>query len=288
MACLFFSLMDATNSTRKNDPMSLLLTALGTILTCYLLAGIAAHFLSNSLIFPAPPPSYTSTDYPLLLQTEDGLNIAAYHAESPVHHFTILYSHGNGGDLGNIRPALNDFYSRGFNVLAYDYPGYGLSDGKVGVSRTYASAVAAYRYLTEEKGVPPESIILYGSSLGSGPSLYLASRYPVGGVILEGAFVSTFRVKTIIPLFPHDKFQNLPKIKKANVPVLVIHGMEDQTVPFWHGKALYEAATGPKQKLFLEEAGHGDILEVAGEAYWKAILAFSESLKPETHTPKVL
>lgn len=280
----FFMIKKAsTGNPRKMQP---LLTALGTLVFLYLAGAVAAHFFANLLIFPVFPSSYTAADYPLVIRTDNGLDIAAYHQEQPGNRFTVLYSHGNGEDLGGTRYALDKFSARGYNVFAYDYPGYGLSDGKAGVTNTYHSAVAAYRYLTEEKGVDPARLLLYGRSLGSGPSLYLAERFPVGGVILDGAFVSTFRVKTVIPIYPHDKFQNLRRIRRLEVPLLVLHGRLDTTVPFWHGKALYDAAPGPKWNLWLDQAGHNNIEEVGGQAYWKAIRELNEHILPTEPTPQ--
>ncbi len=263
--------MKKTPSRGKSQKMHPLLTLLGTLAFLYLAVAVAAHYLANFLIFPVFPSTYTAAQYPLTLQTENGLNIPAYHQEKPGNRFTVLYSHGNGEDLGDIRYTLNKFSARGYNLFAYEYPGYGLSDGKASVTNTYQSAVAAYRTLTEKRGVDPSTLILYGRSLGSGPSLYLAERFPVGGVILDGAFVSTFRVKTVIPIYPHDKFQNLRRIRRLEVPVLVLHGRRDSTVPFWHGEALYRAAPGPKWNLWLDRAGHNDLEEVGGDAYWDAI-----------------
>jgi hypothetical protein len=162
----------------------------------------------------------------------------------------------------------------GFNVLAYDYPGYGESTGDPSEAHTYIAAQAAYDYLTAELRTPPECIFLYGRSLGGGPSVELARLNPVGGLILEGAFTSAFRVKTRWPLLPWDKFENLKKLKELRCPVLVIHGTEDETVPFWHGEVLYHSAPGEKMKLWVEGGGHNDTIKVAGPAYANILVEF--------------
>jgi len=267
--------------------MQFSLTLLSSLVLFYILAALAAHLFGGNLIFPAPPPEYEPDRYPLRLTTENGLNIVAHHLEAPEAEFTILYSHGNAEDMEAAEPSLQEIADHGYNAFGYEYPGYGHSEGKPGVSNTFMAAEAAMKYLLEDKGIPPEKILLYGRSLGSGPTHYLAENYPVGGMILEGAFVSTYRVMTHIPLFPGDKFQNLKRMKELNLPVLVIHGTMDLTVPFWHGKALYNAATGPKQRLWVEGAGHNDIKDHAEEEYWKAIDSFATFVKknstPETH-----
>jgi pimeloyl-ACP methyl ester carboxylesterase len=96
--------------------------------------------------------------------------------------------------------------------------------------------------------VPPERIILYGYSVGTGPSVYLAARRPVAGLILESPFVSTFRVMTKIPLFPVDKLRNLHEIKRVHCPVLVLHGTRDTIIPFWHGQQVFAASQQSEQR----------------------------------------
>jgi hypothetical protein len=126
--------------------------------------------------------------------------------------------------------------------------------------------------------VDPKTIIAHGRSLGGGSAVELAKRYELGGVILESTFVSAFRVVTRIPLLPCDRFRNLAKLSAVREPVLVIHGKKDGVVGFWHGKRLYEAVRGPRARLWIDRAGHNDVLHVAGEAYWEAITSFSGTL----------
>jgi len=241
---------------------------------CAIAAG--ALFLSDYLIFPAPDASYDEDPDTFYIQLpEYGLSIACCYFPSDQAKATILYSHGNGEDLGSIRETLKLLNQLGFNVLAYDYPGYGLSKGDPSEAHTYVAAQAAYDYLTAELRIPAECIFLYGRSLGGGPSVELARRNPVGGIILEGAFVSAFRVKTRWQMLPWDKFENLKKLKELHCPILVIHGTHDHTVPFWHGKALYDASPQEKMKLWVEGAGHNNIIEEAGPAYAEALLSFT-------------
>lgn len=257
-----------------------ILSLLGVFLILYILTGLVAHFISPRLIFPTFPSSYQASDFPLLLQTDSGLNIPASYLPNPEATFTVLYSHGNGEDLGDIQPTLKKFQNRGYRVFAYEYPGYGLADGKASVSNTFAAARAAYLYLTQDLQIDPQTLLLYGRSLGSGPSHYLAQNFPVGGLILDGAFVSTYRVMTHYPLVPGDKFQNLRRIRQLEIPILVIHGKQDETVPFWHGEVLYRQAPEPKQYLWVEEAGHNDLEEVAGDDYWSALKTFTQGFAP--------
>jgi fermentation-respiration switch protein FrsA (DUF1100 family) len=107
--------------------------------------------------------------------------------------------------------------------------------------------------------------------MGGGPAVELAQRDSVGAIVLEGAFMSAFRVVTGIPILPCDRFRNLPKVPRVRCPVLVIHGIDDRTVPFRHGRRLLRAAQSGSAHLWVAGAGHNNVVEVAGEAYWEAL-----------------
>jgi hypothetical protein len=110
--------------------------------------------------------------------------------------------------------------------------------------------------------VPSNCIIALGRLLGGGVTVDLASRRPLGGLIIESTFVTAFRVLTKIPLFPSDKFRNISKIKNVNCPVLVIHGEDDEVIPFWHGEKLFQQANEPKLSLWVDGAGHNNFLKL--------------------------
>ena len=166
----------------------------------------------------------------------------------------------------------------GFSVFAYDYRGYGLSDGTPSEPRVYADIDGAYDYLTAQLHVPPQRIIAYGRSLGAGAAVDLAARRPVGGLILESPFLSAFRVMTRVPLFPFDKFRNADKIGRVRCPLLVMHGEADEIVPFWHGRQLFDKAPGPKIFVAIPGAHHNDFMWVAGDRYGRALRDFEALL----------
>ena len=153
------------------------------------------------------------------------------------------------------------------------------------MSKACRDVEAAYDYLTHELRTPPEKIILYGRSLGSGVTVHLAAHRPAAGLVLESPFVSVFRVITHYALFPFDKLPNLRDIRKINCPVLVMHGTLDRVIPFWHGKAVYAAATTPKSCLWVEGAGHNNLVEIAGPRYAEALRTFTAGL-PHTQPLK--
>jgi fermentation-respiration switch protein FrsA (DUF1100 family) len=142
-------------------------------------------------------------------------------------------------------------------------------------------ARSAYAYLREDLGIPAGRIVLYGRSVGGGPTLRLATVEPVAGVILEATFTSAFRVITGVRLFPFDRYENEERIGAIEAPVLLLHGRADRVVPFRHGPALLAAAREPKLHAWFATAGHNDIPESDRERYDAAIRAFAAELDPE-------
>ena len=246
----------------------------------YVAIGFWAYFFSNSLIFQPQSATYADSDRILKLTSANGVPISAVYLPDRLATYTILYSHGNAEDLGDILPLLQVLQKMGFAVFSYDYQGYGTSEGQPTVSKSYQDIDAAYAYLTEDLGVSPNQIIVYGRSVGGGPSVDLATRQPVAGLILESTFVSAFRALTQVPIYPFDRFENLAKLKRVNCPVLVIHGTEDAVVRFWHGEALFTAAKAPKRSFWIEGAGHNDGISIAGDRYFAALQEFQTLLQP--------
>jgi abhydrolase domain-containing protein 17 len=130
------------------------------------------------------------------------------------------------------------------------------------------------RFPCQQLKIPPQQIIVYGRSLGGGSATELATRHLFAGLILESTFTSTFRVITPFPLLPFDKFSNLNKLSKVHCPILIMHGRSDRTISIQHGQVLYQAALEPKMSLWISEAGHDDLAEVAGRRYQTALLSF--------------
>jgi len=232
--------------------------------------------ITNSIMFPAPQASYKDARGIIKLESEKGVKISAIYLPNKKAKYTVLYSHGNAEDLGHILTYLKQYRQAGYSLFAYDYRGYGTSQGKPSETNTYKDINAAYNYLTAQLRIAPDKIIVHGRSLGSGPSTHIASLKPVAGLILESAFISAFKVVTDNPSVASiDQFKNTDRIKSINCPILIIHGKADQVIPFRHGEELFNAAQEPKMNYWVERAGHNNLIRVAGSEYGKTLMKFT-------------
>lgn len=234
--------------------------------------------LAERLIFLPPGDRYAKDEQVLLIPRAAGGNVAAVHLRNPDARYTILFSHGNAEHIAHGLGFAQRMRDAGFSVLAYDYSGYGLSTGRPSERAAYADIEAAYDYLTRTAGVPAERIILHGRSLGGAVSADLASRRPAAGLVLESTFTSAARVARLNRVLPFDWFRTESKMARIRMPVLVIHGVDDELIAFWHGERLYDLARGPKQRLWVRGSGHNDLSYVAGDRYWEALRTFADSL----------
>ncbi|WP_460194174.1 alpha/beta hydrolase [Thermosynechococcus sp. FA-CM-4201] len=253
-----------------------------SILLIYLIIAVYLYFGADALIFHPPRPTYSLSEEIRLIPVGQGDRLAVRYVANPDAHFTLLFSHGNGEDLGMVEPFLQTLRQWGFSVLAYDYRGYGLSSGRPSERHAYADALAAYTYLIEELRVPPERVILYGRSLGGGVATELATQVAIAGLVLESTFTSIFRVVVPFPLFPFDRFINRDKLPQVKVPLLILHGTADSIVPFRHGQHLFAIAREPKFSLWVEGADHNDVVEVAGDRLRTALEEFATFLKAQS------
>ncbi len=273
------SLMGNIRKKLKTTLMEALIIVPISLLLAYVLLGGFALFFSNGLIFPAPASSYSDNSQILKIPLSNGKVFSALYMPNPNAKYLLLYSHGNAEDLGHILQHLKEFHQFGFSVFAYDYPGYGTSEGSPNEKIIYETIDAAYDFVTDDLSVPTESIIGYGRSLGGGPTAYLAAREKLGGIILESTFLTAFRVMTKIPLLPWDKFRNIRNANDFSSPLLVIHGTEDEMIPFWHGETLFDEAPQPKSYFWVESAGHNNLMDYAGSTYWDTLKAFMNTVE---------
>ncbi|MDI6738736.1 MAG: alpha/beta hydrolase [Candidatus Edwardsbacteria bacterium] len=262
----------------------LILIILLVLAVAYAGLSVYALLVSDSMIFYPQPSDYADIKDVITLRTADGVKISALYFKNDAARFALLYSCGNAHNIGGAITDLKYLQHAGFSIFAYDYHGYGMSQGKPSEKAVYMDIDAAYAYLVDSLKVPPSRIIAYGRSLGGAAAVDLAARKPLAGLIMGSSFVAAFRVMTRIPVLPFDKFRNIDKIKRVACPVLVIHGDRDRTIPFWHGKALYDAAPGPKRFLRIEGGDHNYLPQTAVDSYFKALYDFADSLPVDDPT----
>lgn len=249
----------------------------------YLCLASYGLFFSEKLIFLPQPPAYSFSNDLISIESRNSSQstvnntIVAQYFKNPNAKYTIIYSHGNSVDIGGLQHLQQNFYKHGYSIIIYDYSGYGHSEGEASEQQVYNDVQAVYNYLIEQADLKPEQIISYGHSLGAAIATELAFKNQVAGLALENPFTTAFRVKTIYPLVPFDKFSSIDKIDKINAPVFITHSKNDRVIPFWHSEELYKKAKTPKQSYWLETAGHSGITHT--ELFWPELNSFIESLK---------
>jgi fermentation-respiration switch protein FrsA (DUF1100 family) len=172
-----------------------------------------------------------------------GNQITGLYLPHPAARYVLLFSHGNAEDLGDDLPLLQLLRDAGLAVFAYDYRGYGTSAGKPSEFGVYQDVLAAYEYLVRDLRIPPDSVISAGRSLGAAAAIEFAVQRPVAGL-------------------------NRARVR---CPVLVIHGRGERVVSFSNGQRIFHLAPEPKLALWVDGAGHNDIMLVAGERYSRAL-----------------
>ncbi|MCH6255312.1 alpha/beta hydrolase [Puniceicoccaceae bacterium K14] len=261
---------------KDRHPKGAMFNMIAIMFVCVVFIIMLAEQLTVSLLFQPPEASYGETDGVIFLPREDGETIAAFWGEAPGAKQTVFYFHGNAEDLGHIRGFLNTYRLNGFNVFSFDYRGYGLTPGDPAEYNLYQDALTAFDYLTSELGVDPKSVILHGRSLGGAPAIHVADNREVGALVAESTFRSAHKLSLPMHWIPGDKFRNEKKIAKLSLPILLIHGMQDEVVPFSHAKGLEEAIeTSMLETYWVESAGHNDLVAREGVAYWHRIRAFA-------------
>lgn len=230
-----------------------------------------------------PPPPVGATD--VWFTTSDGVRLHGWyfeHSTNPSENATIIFFHGNGGNISNVDWLGQRLHTRGFNVLLFDYRGYGSSEGNADYEAgLYADGDAALAFVLNEKRVPPGRIVLYGQSLGTTIVADVASRRDVGVVILESGISSASSIAVhALPWLPRrlhflgkNRFESALKLATVRVPVLISHGDPDPVIPTSEGRQLFAAANEPKRLLIYRGAGH-NVFGYAGDPYLNAIVDF--------------
>ena len=201
---------------------------------------------------------------------------------------TLLFFHGNAGNISHRLDSLLIFHALKLEVLIFDYRGYGRSEGKPTEQGTYLDAEAAWLYLTSNRGVPADNILLFGRSLGGAVAAQLASRVQAMGLALESTFTSVPDMAAqLYPFLParwlaRFEYNTKDALKKISYPIFIAHSPDDEIIPYSHGRILYDSIRSPKQFMQLTGGHNNGFLLVRNEYIktWKAFIGLCK--QPET------
>ncbi len=242
-------------------------------LTLYLGLSLFLYLYQPQLIYlPETPsralgetPGQIGLDYErVTLTADDGITLDGWFLPHAASRATLLFFHGNAGNISHRLASLKLFHELGLAVLIIDYRGYGRSGGRPSEAGIYRDAEAAWRYLTEQRQIPPRRILLHGRSFGGAVAAYLASQHQALGVVLESTFTSAPDLAAeLYPWLPvrwliRFDYDTRSRLDAIRMPVLVIHSRQDDLVPYSHGQTLHTAARPPKRFLELNGShNHG-------------------------------
>ncbi len=220
-------------------------------------------------------------------QADDGVALHGWFfpadAGSPRKDWVVVQCHGNGGNISGRLMHFQALLATGASLFAFDYRGYGQSAGSPDEEGTYHDARAALRWL-EAQGFKPDNVIVLGESLGGGIGSKVATEAPIKALILERTFTSVPDLGAeIFPFLPvrmlgSIQYDTINRLAGIVAPILVLHGRDDEIVPFHHGEKLFAAAREPK--MFRElEGGHNDTLLANRDRYVEALQDFFRTLE---------
>jgi hypothetical protein len=198
--------------------------------------------------------------------TEDGVTLHGWHVPADGARWTVLFCHGNAGDIGDRLETIGILHDLGLSLLIFDYRGYGRSEGRPGEAGLFADARAAWRYLVEDAGVPPGHILVWGRSLGGAVAAQLATEVQPAGLVLESTFTSAVDVaRRHYPWLPvgrllRSRFDAAAAVARADCPKLILHSRDDEVVPWPLGVQLHAAAAPPKRLVELAGGHNGGFL----------------------------
>lgn len=218
------------------------------------------------------------------ITTTDSVQLHGWYLPSKNATRTVLFFHGNGGNISHRGDSLSIFHRLGLNVFIFDYRGYGLSQGKPSEDGIYLDAMAAWQYLMDKHGFKGENIILFGRSLGGAVATNLARKVRPGALILESTFSSVKDMaRILLPLmsrlvYVRYEFDTLADIEHVASPLLVLHSPEDDIIPYKLGEKVYQAANTPKWFVKMQGDHNSGFLQTQ-PAYERALQKFLQEYR---------
>ncbi len=263
------------------------------VVTSWLLLAVLIYFYQPRLIFHPhreieATPALISLDYDqLTLTTSDEIAINAWWIPHPAAKASVLFLHGNAGNISHRLDSIRIFHDLGLSVLIIDYRGYGKSTGKPSEQGTYIDAETAWDYLVEERKINQDQIIIFGRSLGGAVASWLAEKYSPAGLIMESSFTSVADIgRYYYPYLPTSllariKYASINRISNIKSPILIIHSKDDEIIPYSHAEQLLTEAVKEKttQKTLMDiNGGHNEGFMLSGKKYSDGLDQFIDNI----------
>lgn len=246
--------------------------------------------IESMIFFPDKTFSEKPEDYGFVyedvsLESDKGICLHGWYLRADQEKGTILFFHGNAGNISHRLFKVKGWIERGFSVFLLDYRSYGKSEGKVTHEQDILNdANAAFNWLHNTKQIPLSKIIFYGESLGTWPAIRLGSEYQVAAVILEAPFTSFVDLAHVhYPMVPgmflkNFAFHNLEYVANLKAPIFILHGTDDEICPFMMGQKLFEKAPQPKEFYAIPGGHHNDLPMIAADSFWQKPAQFLEKI----------
>lgn len=248
------------------------------VLCLPLMLGQAKYVFSPTRVVGLTPAYFDLEFEAVTLRTDDGESLSAWYIPAKGAQWTVLFCHGNGGNIGGRLDTIKTFHDLGMNVMIFDYRGYGESTGVPGERGTYLDVRSAWEYLRDEKELVADKLILFGRSLGGAVAAWQAEQVSPALLVLESTFTSAPDMAAeMFPIMPARLlckfgYDTLSRVSDLSCPLIIAHGKEDKVVKYGHGRAIYEAAREPKRFIDLDGGHNGGGID-GDAAYQEMVLS---------------
>ncbi len=269
--------------------LELIILGIGFLHGLFVMLGLALYYFQPKLIFKAAPMGKPVQSLgikglkELTFRADDGTDVVAWHIRPKKNMPTLLYLHGNYCNLSNRKDRIKRITNDGYGLFMISFRGYGRTEGIPGEKRNVADAVQAYDYLVSQ-GLSAKDIIIYGESLGGAVGTQVAASRKVAALLLESPFTSMVDMAArFYPFFPvekyiRDRFETIKHIRKVTAPVMIIHSVHDELVPFEFGETLFRVAGKPKALHLMDKVGHYGLFRAGA---WQYVREFIENVVVE-------
>ncbi len=249
--------------------MQLIMKLVTGLFAVYAIVAVAAFILQRRLMYRPDSERISPASFNLpgvserIIDAPDGARLISWYAKAAPGRPTILYFHGNAGNLASRAERIRRYLSRGYGILFMSYRSYSGSTGSPSERNNVADAQLAYNSLIAD-GIAPDRIFVYGESLGSGVAVQLAAANEIAGLILDAPYTTIVDVAALeypyLPVRPFvfDRYETVRHLPRVTAPLLILHGEADRVIPVEMGRAVYNAANAPKEIVTFPRAGHSD------------------------------